>query len=289
MVALHRPAFWDCVLIAVVNTCNGVFIVLASPGERTPPLIQGVIGNLTVCFSYPLSVWLLRERRSLRDWRPVVSLALVVVSTVVSLWPETTATINGSGGNIAWSLIYLLGAWGGGHRSDRWNAARGEDAYRCRGDGCVCCCAIAAAAVSGIFLNALCNVQQAWWANRLRARLAPSCHHGQHSAVDSLVSPGGGSTTTANNNNNDDGDESETTGILVRPAGQSPTPPSTNGTAPSLGCPGVDDELAVSLHLSAWQCMGVLVFVVAPCAVLDFVPWLGQAGSWPEFRARVGT
>ena len=43
---------------------------------------------MTIFFSYPLTRWLMNERRTLLDWRPLTALALLAGGMVISLWPE---------------------------------------------------------------------------------------------------------------------------------------------------------------------------------------------------------
>jgi hypothetical protein len=51
----------------------------------------------------------MKERRNLADWRPIGALLLLTASVVVSLLPEIKSTVNGGEGNVAWSIIFLLG------------------------------------------------------------------------------------------------------------------------------------------------------------------------------------
>ena len=106
---IARAHFRDSAIVGIFNSLNGLFIIFGSPADRTPPLIQAVLGNMTIFFSYPLTRWLMNERRTIRDWRPISALVLLSAGIVISLWPEFTSTVNNSGGSVAWSVLFLVG------------------------------------------------------------------------------------------------------------------------------------------------------------------------------------
>jgi len=111
-------------LVGILNALNEVFVIYASPPERTPPLISSILQNSNVLFSVPFAKWVLRDRKTYVDKEPLLAATLIVGSVFVSLGPTFTELLKGndtpkglstdaateSGGSIiAWALVYICG------------------------------------------------------------------------------------------------------------------------------------------------------------------------------------
>ncbi len=66
-----------------------MFIVSASPPERTPPLISSVLQNSNVLFSVPFAKLLLGDRKRYLDREPLFAAGLIVLSVLPSLHTHT--------------------------------------------------------------------------------------------------------------------------------------------------------------------------------------------------------
>jgi len=97
-----------------------VFVVYASPPERTPPLISSVLQNSNVLFSVPFAKWCLGDTKQYVDKEPLFAATLIVTSVLVSLAPTFAQMLSSSdddgdledgGGNgpVFWSFIYICG------------------------------------------------------------------------------------------------------------------------------------------------------------------------------------
>jgi drug/metabolite transporter (DMT)-like permease len=110
--------YWKILLpIGVLNAANGIGIVYASPASRTPPLLQGLLLNVSILFSMPATKLFVKEKAHINYFQLLPSLALVSVFSgiVVSLLPKIISIAHGEkdGGEIWWSLVFMLGVMPG--------------------------------------------------------------------------------------------------------------------------------------------------------------------------------
>jgi hypothetical protein len=50
-------------LIALLQTCNSISLVYATPPDRTPPLVQSVLLTSSTLFVVPFSKWILGDNK----------------------------------------------------------------------------------------------------------------------------------------------------------------------------------------------------------------------------------
>jgi hypothetical protein len=97
-----------------------VFVVYASPPERTPPLISSVLQNSNVLFSVPFAKWCLGDRKRYVDKEPLFAATLIVSSVLVSLAPTFAQMASGNSGDdsvqggagestVFWACVYICG------------------------------------------------------------------------------------------------------------------------------------------------------------------------------------
>ena len=98
--------------------------IYASPGYRTPPLVQGILGNCCVLFVVPFSKRLLGDQKAYLSRVPLTAAALIVASVLVSVVPialaggsEPAADDGSTSGarpptsdrdTAAWTFLYLI-------------------------------------------------------------------------------------------------------------------------------------------------------------------------------------
>ena len=110
--------------VGILNALNEVFVIYASPPDRTPPLISSILQNSNVLFSVPFAKWVLRDRKTYVDKEPLMAALLIVGSVFVSLGPtfnelrkgndvpkglSTDAASESGGAIISWALVYIVG------------------------------------------------------------------------------------------------------------------------------------------------------------------------------------
>ena len=106
-----------CALLLIgARARTGVFVVFASPATRTPPVIAAIVGNMSIAFSIPASVWWLPGQtwRRYTDRNCIVSVVLIIGATGLSLVPmfEGGGAGSSSGfeaGSLYWPLMFIVG------------------------------------------------------------------------------------------------------------------------------------------------------------------------------------
>lgn len=97
-----------------------MFVVYASPPERTPPLISSVLQNSNVLISVPFAKWYLGDTKQYMDKEPLFAATLIIMSVLISLTPTIAQTLSSSGDNgdfeendgngpVFWAFIYICG------------------------------------------------------------------------------------------------------------------------------------------------------------------------------------
>lgn len=102
--------------LGTFNALNGVLIIYASPGSKTPPLMQAILQSTGLLFAVPFSKLLLGDMRHYSHWKPILSGLLVLGAVAVSVLPTALSDGGFAGGGgvqgnslIWWCLIYFLG------------------------------------------------------------------------------------------------------------------------------------------------------------------------------------
>jgi len=116
--------YWLTLLgIGVFDSLTGFFIVFSSPSNRTPPVLQVLLGNSKVIFTMPLTRLLVPGKRyySYLHWKPIVALVLLFIGILIALIPDFNLLAEGkveflsSSHGLVYTLVFIVG--------DAWNAA----------------------------------------------------------------------------------------------------------------------------------------------------------------------
>jgi len=114
--ATYTPPFWENIkyitAVGVLDALNGIIIIYASDPERTPPVLQPVLGNSAIIWSILLSKFhVTRKRKYLNIW-VVLSIVLVIAGVGVMVGPVVAEhgvdSITGVS-HIGWISVFILG------------------------------------------------------------------------------------------------------------------------------------------------------------------------------------
>jgi hypothetical protein len=95
---------------------NGFFIIYASYSDRTPNLLQALLGNIVIVMAIPFNKLHVGDKRNYKQFVPMLCIFLLVASTVISLVPtfqqlaggDQELSFKGDAG-AAWPFVFLIG------------------------------------------------------------------------------------------------------------------------------------------------------------------------------------
>ena len=97
------------VCTGLLNTMWAILGLYASPGYRTPPLIQGILMNGSVLFVVPFSKALLGDRKHYFSPVPLFAGACIAIAAIVSLTPLIqSGQTAGSASSLGWIVVYVV-------------------------------------------------------------------------------------------------------------------------------------------------------------------------------------
>jgi len=102
--------------VALSMALNGLFLVYASPPDRTPEILQAILLNTGFLWSIPASKLLVEEKSRYKFCQPapLVAVGCVVWGTVISMIPliisvwNSTAPIFSTSGQFLWTVVFLI-------------------------------------------------------------------------------------------------------------------------------------------------------------------------------------
>jgi len=94
-----------------MNALNGFGTIYASPPDRTPPIVQSIIMNLSVVFAIPASKYWLDDKKKYLAPLPIISLSFVILGIIISIIPTLIKGTTKANGwlSLVWILIFTVG------------------------------------------------------------------------------------------------------------------------------------------------------------------------------------
>jgi hypothetical protein len=110
----YAPSFREhwrtLVLIGLLDAVNGFLVVYASPPNRTPPIIQPMLGNTAILWSIIFSKLHIDRQKSYLNCWVVAAIFCILASMPLIIVPQFLNGGNfGSLSGIAWIIVFVIG------------------------------------------------------------------------------------------------------------------------------------------------------------------------------------